>query len=193
MATDTVSVRTIIGMLTATHKSITIVETDIANWCGECVEEIGEYTAMTRYRGVKLTIKNNRAELPCNVFRVLHVKQGGSVPVYSVNHPYLTFKRYSGVVEVDYLGIPTDEDGYPIIDRKARQACYWYCLKKLLTEDYGNGKIPIHVWEDYKTNEEYYISKARGNMGNMTRDDLNQITKTMINMVQSPMMPNTLD
>ena len=193
MATATVSVKTIIQMLASTHKNITIVEHDIANWCGECIEEIGEFTAMTRFRDVRLTIRNNRAELPCNVFRVLHVKQGANTPVYSINHPHITFTRYSGVVTIDYLGIPVDADNYPIIDAKARQACYWYCLIKLLTEEYGTGKITHHVWDHYQTQQEYYIAKARGNMGNMTRDDLNRITKVMMNMVQNPFMPNDLD
>lgn len=193
MATATVSVKTIIAMLAASHKNLQLSENDIAEWCGECIEEIGEFTAMERFRDVKLTIKNNLAELPCNVFRVLHVKNGQHIPKYSINHPYIKFVRYSGSVTIDYLGIPVDDDGYPVIDRKARQACYWYSLKKLLTEDFYNGKVGQAAWEDIKINEEYYISSARGNMGNMTRDDLNGITKVMYSMVSSIFMPNTLD
>ena len=148
---------------------------------------------MVRYRDVKFTIKNNLIELPCNVFRVLKVRSGNHTPNYTVNYPVITFEKYSGDVTVDYLAIPVDKEGFPIIDQKARQACYWYCLKKLLTDDFYNGKLSQSAWEDIKVNEDYYISKARGNMGNMTRDDLNKITKIMYNMVQSPFLPTNLD
>ena len=193
MATAKVSVHTIMGMLASTHKNLQLNVSDIANWCGECIEEIGEFTAMERFRDVKLTIKNNIAELPCNVFRVLTVSKGGMTPVYTVDHPYIKFKSYSGDVLIDYLGIPVDDDGYPQIDRKARQACYWFCLKKLKQEDYENGKVGENVWDKYENNEAYYIDKARGNMGNMSRDDLNRITKVMVNMVAQPFIPSSFD
>lgn len=189
---ESVSIRGIAAIISRNHKGLQFELDDIGQWCGECIEEMGVFESLVKETDVPVKMSNGLGALPCNVYRVLHVKTGDCIPDYLIDAPYIRIKGFNGTVKVDYLGIPLDEEGYPKIDASARQACYWYCYKKLRTDDYYNGKIHPNAWADIEKNEIFYMTQAKGSMRNMTRDDMNGLSAIMHNMTRGVIMPKSI-
>jgi len=165
---------------------------DIVEWCAECeVEEIGEYEGFVKFYGVPVTVKKNKADLPCNVYRILSVfRNRCAVPKYDFDGCFLRFNYNDPstvsdeyTIEIDYLGVAVDERGYPLIQDGHQEPCYWYCLTKIYFEDFLNGNIPTDRYEFMLDRLGHYVSKVKSSMRNTTRDDMNDVARILYNMV----------
>jgi hypothetical protein len=179
---------------------------DIIEWCAEAENNIGEFEAFEDVRDLEIEIKDRKALLPCNVWRLLNVKLGGcSIPNYHNYGTYLTFSDNSftnmignlgslgknppkiGTLKahIDFIGIPIDPNtGYPLIMDGHQEACFWYCLKKMLFPDFLSGKIPSDRWQYIDMQYGQYVQKAKSSLRFTSRDTLNRIQFIKYNMVQ---------
>ena len=135
--------------------------------------------------------------------------QGQPVPNYENNGTYLSFGRNSFtnatsqqaaspsltgrlLVYLDYIGIPMDEKtNMPAIMDGHQEACYWYCLTKLLLEKYMTNQIDHTRWQFLNDRYGHYVQKAKSSMRFTSRDDMDKIMMIMYNMVPKVKMPRS--
>ena len=196
------SVENVMARLSRNNKNMTFDLYDVAEWCGECeVDEIGQYQSFAKFRGVQVKVKNNKAYLPCNVYRILSIHRNKCcIPKYDWDGAYARFNlddpatfNQEYIVEIDYLGVMIDDKGFPLILDGHQEACYWYCMTKLYFEPYMNKEIDESRWQTLQENFGKYVMKVKQSMRNMSRDDMNQIMMIRYNMVQKIKMSRNVD
>jgi len=183
---------------------------DIVEWCVEAENNIGDFEEFMPYRNVPLEITDKKAYLPCNVYRLLSVKgMNCTVFNYDNNGTYLLFGDNSLVnrgnpsqpipadgtvsVLIDYIGVPIDEKtGYPLIKDGHQEACYWYCMKKLLFEDYMSGKINESKYQYIDSQYGHYVIKAKSSFRFVSRDDMERMMMSRMNMVPKLRFPKNM-
>ena len=175
---------------------------DIAEWCGECeTDEIAMYDGFAKYRNVQVEVKHNRAYLPCNIYRILSVyKNKCSIPKYQWDGAYLRFNledprtfNQTYNIEIDYLGVMVDDQGLPLILDGHQEACYWYCMTKLYFEDYMNRLIDENRYMFLQDRLGHYVTKAKGSFRNVSRDDMNEISMILHNLIPKVKMSRNVD
>jgi hypothetical protein len=95
-------------------------------------------------------------------------------------------------ITIDYIGILLDEEGYPMIDEISLQACYYYCLKMMMMEDFLLGKVPPVAFEFIDESYGKYVQKARSSFKNVSRNDMDEITMILYNMVPKIRLPREM-
>lgn len=191
-----VSIHTVASRIARNHKGLAFDISDIAEWCFEVVKNIGKYDHFIEYKGVVLEVENLKAKLPCDVYRLLSVKNNGKIcsnQTFYNDGTYLNFGTIGTPVEVviDYIGFAVDEDGFPLIEDSAQEACFWYCLSRIMLEQYLNGDIPTDRYQMIDSKYNHYVSVARGGMRFMSRNDLSDIHRTAINIIRRSRYPKT--
>jgi hypothetical protein len=206
--TKYITAETIASMITRNYKGLEFEIGDVVEWCAEAEAHIGEFEALQRFRNYPLEVKDKKALLPCNLFRLLEVKGTGfSIMNYENNGTYLLFGNNSftnnmsqsfssppndGIITVfiDYVGIPIDEEtNMPVIMDGHQEACYWYCLTKLLFEKYMNKEIDQTRWEFIQLMYGQYVHKAKSSLRYTSRDDMDRMMMIQYNMVPKVRMP----
>ncbi|VVB59143.1 Uncharacterised protein [uncultured archaeon] len=203
-----VSVRRIAGMIARSYKHLAIDIYDLVEWCGEAINNIAAFDSFRRYTPTtdtddcKLEIVNKQALLPCNVYRLLGVYHR-NLPMakheFVRNGAYLRFTRKdndpfwdSGHINIEYIGIAVDEEGFPMIDEISIQACYWYCLKMLSLEDFTNGKLSPAAFGYFDEQYGKYVAKARSSFKNVTRNEMDEIAMVLNNMIPKMRLPRRI-
>jgi hypothetical protein len=175
---------------------------DIAEWCGECeTDEIGMYEGFVKYRNVRVLVKQNKAYLPCNIYRILSVHRNKcNVPKYQWDGAYLRFNfddpgtfNDEFYIEVDYLGVAVDNQGLPMILDGNQEACFWYIMTKLYFEDYMNKLVDENRYMFLQDRLGHYVTKSKGSFRHTTRDDMNEIQMILHNLVPKVRMSRDID
>jgi len=187
-----VSVKNIAARLARNIKGKNFDIYDVAEWAGECeVDEIGQYEGFAKYRNVKITVKHNKAYLPCNIYRVLNVyRDRCSIPSYDWDGAYLRFNfddpssfNNEYTIELDYLGIMVDDQGLPMILKGHEEACYWYIMTKIYLEDWMNNILASDRYQFFQDRLGHYVAKSQSSMRHYSRDDMNEVQAIMHNIV----------
>jgi hypothetical protein len=211
-----VSCGVVSSMLARSHKHLVFDKWDIVEWCAEAIKNVGNFESFHHFipehdRECHLKIKNKQALLPCGVYRLLRVYHRG-VPMnntdYIRNDAYLRFVRHHDDwdnddgedddnfiprrVTIEYLGIPVDKDGMPKIDEIMIQACYWYCIKMLMTEDFLFGKVSPAAFGYVEEQYGKYVQKAKSSFKNTSRNDMDEIAMIMYNMIPKMRLPRNM-
>lgn len=84
-----------------------------------------------------------------------------------------------------YLGIPTDDDGYPLIpdDIYYQKALTAYVTMMVDKQDWRKGKLPDKIWMNSENDWFYYVNSARGsaNMPNLAQlENLKNVWKRLL-------------
>lgn len=204
-------------MIARSHKHLAFDIWDLVEWCSEAIKNVGNFESFHHYIPeheplCHLKIKNKQAMLPCNVYRLLRVYHRG-VPMnntdYIRNDNYLRFVRHHDDwdendmdeddddfiprrVTIEFIGIPVDKEGFPIIDEIMIQACYWYCLKMMMTEDFLLGKVSPVAFNYLEEQYGKYVQKAKSSFKNTTRNDMDEIQMIMHNMIPKLRLPRNM-
>ena len=198
------SIRTVAGMIARSHKHLEFDIYDMIEWCGEAIKNIGNFESFRHYEpGVdkccRLRVENKQVLLPCNVYRLLSVYHKHS----SINNTdylrdgdYIRFRKNhyddGEEIQIEYLGIIIDEEGFPMVDELQLQACYYYCLKMMMMEDFLLGKTAPGAFQFLDQQYGKYVQKARSSFKNTTRNDMDEIMMIMYNMVPKIRLPKNL-
>lgn len=178
----------------------------VVEWCAECESHIGEFETFRQFTKVPITIKNKQAVLPCNIWRILNVYlKGCEVMNYTTDNTFVRFsdntlvngspltqisEEGETIGYINYIGLPIDpETNFPLIAASHQEACYWYCITKLLFPDYMIGKINGQQWEFVNDRYGHYVAKARSSFQNVTRDSLDVLNMIRYNLIPKLRMP----
>lgn len=174
---------------------------DVVEWCVEAENNIADFEQFVHYRNVEIEVIDKKALLPCNVYRLLHVRgHNCTVFNYDNNGTYLLFSDNSitnsssipttlpasgtATLHIDYLGVPIDANtGFPLIKEGHEEACYWYCLKKLLLPRYMSGSIPENRYRYVDEQYGHYVAKSKSSFRFVSRDDMERMMMIRMNMI----------
>lgn len=185
---------------------------DMVEWAAEALEQIG---AFPQYINKVKDIEINafRAAIPCDLHKVVgimykgetlrhlsgayDVADGGdkntnhrtiSHPGYTMNDAWFNFNFKQGEIKISYIGIPTDEDGFPQVPDNIsyKEAIEKYIVMKLKYGDFINEKIRPDTWMQIKRDWHWYCSQARGK-ANMPNADKMESIKNMWNKLKPEM------
>ena len=159
-----------------------------------------------------LEVKDYRALLPCDFYEVKQVRQidparhKKGIPMrYSTDSFHMgeikperyedTYKIQGrviyttlkdGLIEVSYMSIPVDEDGYPLIpdDETYKRALEAYIKKQWFTILYDMGKIRYHVLQNAQQEYAFCAAQARTNLIMPTVDQMEAISRSMNSFIQ---------
>lgn len=167
---------------------------DMIEWIAEALSFINTFQQYCQKQAV-LEVKDYRALIPCDLHALIQIEhkgiavnmiegsfdpntaflkeQGGSPGQtntnfsfgYRVNGRWLVFNFREGKVNVSYLGIMTDEEGYPMIPDRVefKQALFWYLLRQLIL---GGFIHPEFNFDKADSQWKMYCGQAKG-AGNM--------------------------
>lgn len=155
-----------------------INEDDIIEWTAECeIDYIADYSYFVKFRQVPLTVANCIAKLPCNVYRIEDVYlPSGNVPYYN-DGAYLRLPEdFRGtVIYINYIGIPVDNEGIPLILKGHEQANVSFCVLQLLTPLHMAGQLKNpNVYAEYTDKVNYQCHAAKNGYRHKDRAAVNQ-------------------
>lgn len=186
---------TIMSMMSSYIKNKDINILDIVEWCAELETDVlGDVEEMHEYFKYKVIIENYKGELPCNLYRLLDVFSAsnerpnyyndGTHLVFNLNQTFDTDENGFEYIYINFYGIPIDYDtGYPLIKKGHELACQWYCIWKLYTEDFLNGKIDNSRWAYIENQKMIQAEAAKGGFRHKSHSDMKKILVTVHNMV----------
>lgn len=179
--------QTILNRLARVHKGKQIQEADVIEWAAECTTEyIEDFDSFVKYEQVLLTKEtNNRFYLPCLVYRVLDVYNSSDTRIPFVKRQgYITAQDITiETIYIDYVGIPTTDNGELLIDKNHAQAVEAFIVHKLYYEDFLNNKVHPNVWQDIKLTLENELIAARGSYRHWDQSKFETISAIRGNMV----------
>lgn len=138
---------------------------DIIEWCGEALEFIGSGTQLVR-KQAELEVANHKTPLPEDFVQLIQLKfknddmgwiflkynptsfnphfpegenwNSNIRETYSLNPDYILFDFEEGAVEISYMAMPVDNDGFPLVpdNQYFREALFWYCFFKIQLRGY---------------------------------------------------------
>ncbi len=191
---------------------------DCAEWAAEALNLIGAHGIYDEL-SYCLDIINGKAKLPCGFHKLANITYKGApmywssnsvatnyqckncqIPVcnngdctntFYVNDSYLitNIKDENQSVCIIYLGIHTDEDGYPMIpdDPLVIKAIESFIIHNLDYAYWRKGKITDKVYQESKANWLFYCPAAKGaaNMPSLAQlENLGNIFKKLMPMRQ---------
>tara|TARA_Y100001956_G_C4099600_1_gene176976 strand:- start:39 stop:626 length:588 start_codon:yes stop_codon:yes gene_type:complete len=174
--------KSIANKIARDYKELQFDVFDVVEWCAEAEKKIGQFEAFAQKKA-DLKVENKKAELPCDVYRILSVYRGRCKTKFHNDGCYLNFPHDNFTAQLEYLAFPTDPDGYPIIKKGHEDACYWYCLTKLLFPDYVAGKIDHTRWEYIQIEWNKQWTKAKANYRDLSRNDMDEIAMCVANII----------
>jgi hypothetical protein len=167
---------------------------DIVEWCAKVEATfIGDIDKMFIYECVPLTINKMRlAKLPCNIFKLEDIftdidNSDSTLPNVGSNGAYLygfpISLKEGAIVYINYVGIPIDVNGDPLIVSGHEEACKQYCMTQILYEDYINQKVPMQIWMEMDRKFSGMITACKQDMRQFTREDFNKLIKIRASMI----------
>ncbi len=180
----------------------------ISNWIYDAVEWVGEVLHQTRCMPalavqVKcLQVKEFKARIPCDIASLKGVEHEGNrlssnraddseamrtkgkltdFPTYEITGPYMKFKFEEGEVFIYYMGIPCDDNGWPLVpdNEKMKKALAHRILLGLLSRGFKHPTVGGDYW-DMETRVEMMIEDARNDINMPSIDDYERM-KTLWN------------
>lgn len=208
LTNKTVSVKNIIAKV---YRDLQLKEeepfTDFIEHCAEALEFIHVYPQFD-HKQLSLSIKNYKAELPCdyisleavsyeghnlryttNMFGPLDTTRSGAyytpysynqdkianvlllkfgdnrlnpTTSFSVKNGYFNTSFKEGQLDIQYIALPMDEEGYPLVPDHVsfREALYWYVVYKYLYPKVLNGEVQGQFYQDAYEKWQYYCNQA---------------------------------
>jgi hypothetical protein len=168
---------------------------DIIEWCAEIeIEVIGDAPQFEKFEDVELTVIDGTALLPCNIYRIkdiflstgkriMGVHNDGDKLIFSENEYY---PATGEKIYINYLGIPLDKKGYPVMLKGHEQALYWGCVVRMYEEDYSTGNIHPNVYNDFTIRYESALNAAGSGMRHRSKNELKDYMAVILNAIQKP-------
>ena len=162
-------------------------------WCATCeIEWIGDPCSFDNIEGYEIEVKEYRALMPCNIYSLRNVYRKDGVRLftpddYSYNENYLFLDNCNmeyGYICIDYLGIPINERGLPLMERGHEVACELFCQWNMFAQDNMEGKIKNPRWyESLSIQLNDAIDDAKSSHRNMTNDEHYKVLLSINNII----------
>lgn len=195
MLTKKVSLKTVIAKVYRDLGDNREIDFDTCvEWIGDALLYIGVFKQFDQ-KIIKIDITNGRGTLPCDFYKLIYVTYN-NIPMswstnsmdkayfcedcripqccteynFYINNNFIFTSFTSGEVCLEYLAIPTDEEGYPLVPDEINflDACKMYVIKMLDWQDWRRGIIPDKIKDDseIRWNEKVQAARGAGNMPN---------------------------
>lgn len=190
MITGFVNFRTILNRLYSELDINTeIVESDVITWCSDALLMIGAFNQYNEYK-VELVMDKSMVKLPDNFHSLIRVEYGNlplswvsnnnkdcyacstcTLPTcdtgynfYIDNCHLITNIDTLGKLVITYVGIPVDEEGYPLIPENIYyyKALVSYVIHRLDYKEWRKGNLPDKVFQKSESDWLFYVNSARG-------------------------------
>lgn len=190
-----------------------IHEGDVIEWGSEAMSMIGSYAQMEEI-ATTLSVVNHRVELPCSFVYMKDITYNNKPLSWStksaannyqcpecnqlptcctdynfyISDGYLNTSLETGELCVVYLGVPVDEDGYPLVPDdvyfdKALKSYVTYMLDKI---QFRKGLIPEVVFRMSEKDWYFYVNSARGSANMPDAAMYDRIQKTWVRLIPKP-------
>lgn len=185
---------------------------DMIEWAAEALEQIGAFPQYVQKPAI-LEIQNYRAAIPCDLHKVTGITfqqealkyNAGTFDIdknakdntnirtvshagYTMNDGFFNFNFEKGKAEIAYLGIPVDEEGFPLIPDNIsyREAVEKYIVMKMMYGKFISGNLQQGIWQEIKNDWHWFCGQARGK-ANMPNVDKMESIKNMWNRLKPEM------
>lgn len=162
-------------------------------WCATVeLEYMGSFEQFKNCNGYEIEVKNNRAKLPCNIYRLVDVMDGDErIYNYRNNGVYLFFdnKNYGDgkKITINYSGIPIDEKTkMPLLLRGHEIACEYFCIHSMYEADYMEGKVADRFMERIAKRFDDAVDAARSSHRHVPADEAHKMIAAMANIIPNP-------
>lgn len=151
---------------------------------------------------VRITIDKYRALLPCDYYQTIQVRiPGGHALVYSTDSFYMSNKGNSstykiqgniiytsiesGELELAYLAISTDADGYPLLPDNSSftRALELYIKKQWFTILFDLGKITSAVLQNTQQEYAWAVGDCQSEFNRMSIDQMEAFSNSWRTMI----------
>lgn len=151
---------------------------------------------------VRITINKYRALLPCDYYQTIQVRiPGGHALVYSTDSFHMNNKGNSstykiqgniiytsiesGELELAYLAISTDEDGYPLLPDNSSftRALELYIKKQWFTILFDLGKITSAVLQNTQQEYAWAVGDCQSEFNRMSIDQMEAFSNSWRTMI----------
>ena len=151
---------------------------------------------------VRITIDKYRALLPCDYYQTIQVRiPGGHALVYSTDSFHMSNKGNSstykiqgniiytsiesGELELAYLAISTDEDGYPLLPDNSSftRALELYIKKQWFTILFDLGKITSAVLQNTQQEYAWAVGDCQSEFNRMSIDQMEAFSNSWRTMI----------
>jgi hypothetical protein len=164
---------------------------DFIEWIADALKHIGSYYQFTE-KATQISINNYKGELPCDCYKVIRMLDGfyyqqnnehiiinpDSITIdedianikitnmdFNVTHNIITTSYKTGVIDIQYLAIPIDQDGFPMIpdDISFFEALFWRVTYMLCLQGYEFKNTQLRDINFTRSKWNFYCMQARGN------------------------------
>ena len=151
---------------------------------------------------VRITIDKYRALLPCDYYQTIQIRiPGGPALVYSTDSFHMSNKSNpstykiqgniiytsieSGELELAYLAISTDEDGYPLLPDNSSftRALELYIKKQWFTILFDLGKITSAVLQNTQQEYAWAVGDCQSEFNRMSIDQMEAFSNSWRTMI----------
>ncbi len=178
---------------------------DIIEWIGEGLQYIGAYYQYCE-RTATIYIEDYKGELPCDYHSLIRLHDstdsksdsfnknliGNSTTLsnrnqhtsrdYNIQGGLITTAFKKGSLYIQYLGIPLDEDGFPMIPDNINylDALMWKCAYQLSIKGYTFKSTQLNDYRYVESKWQRYCLQARANINMPDGDTLERLKNIMI-------------
>lgn len=178
---------------------------DFIEWIAEGLQYIGAYYQYCE-RQKSITIENYKGELPCDFYSLIRLHNSsdnlgnsfnknligttGTVLTrnshtqrdYNITNNVITVSYQSGTLYLQYLGIPLDEEGLPMIPDNINylDALKWRCALGLSSRGYTFKQAQFNDYKYIKSMWDRYCPQARADINMPDIDTLERLKNIMI-------------
>ena len=166
---------------------------DFVEWIAESLRHIGSYYQFTE-KSILLDVEDYKAELPCDFHKLIRILNCGEYLNHNpyivgeecqiqenrltkqdinITHNTVTVSFRCGKLELLYLAMPLDKDGFPLVpdDPSYMDALFWRICYKLSLRGFEFKNPQLKNLDFTKRKWDFYCKQARGN-ANMPDTDM---------------------
>ena len=170
-------------------------------WAFEAEKKIGTFKTFINKEST-LTVTNKQAALPTDLIELVDVKNSQDIYYepqtkafrtlnnedlnykYYLSNGYIQFSSISdSKIQINYIALDTDDDGYPTIEANHEDAVSHYIMYKYKARDYYNQKLPRYIYMDMKMEWSRLCAQARGNDNMPNRNQMRNISKVWNSLI----------
>jgi hypothetical protein len=167
----------LIARIGRVHRDLVIDRGDIIEWTLEAIEEAGGYDQFEVVKDLAVPVKDRRAELPANAYRLLSVRMDGcrcEPPDYIVKNSCILLPCEATEVRLDLMAFRLTEEMEPLIDDTLMKMCEAYCIIRLLTGPWMRREVRDEAFQMAKADYGRAAQEARASFRNVTQDEMDR-------------------
>lgn len=190
--------------------NVEINEQNVGEWIGEALNLIGSYAQMNELSAV-ISVVNHKVKLPCDFVYPKDITYNGrplawatksasnnyqcdecnNIPscctdyTFYIQDGYINTSLETGDLCIVYLGIPVDDDGYPLVPDdvyfdKALKSYVTYMLDRI---QFRKGLVPEVIFRLSEKDWLFYVNSARGSANMPDSSQMERLKNVWVRLI----------